>query len=111
MDRRITLRYPVQNRDASGAAVEAWLNAASVWANWTPAGGREFNAALSRNPEITGAFRIRYRAGVDSTYRVLFSGVLYEVVAVLEVGRRSYLDLMVKTSSMIEGTSGSGIQP
>lgn len=98
MDQRVTLRSPVSARSASGEAVNTWVDHKTVWAERLPQSGREWYAAMARNAEVTGIFRIRYRAQVNEKWMMVCGGVSYDIVAVLEVGRRNGMDLLVKTS-------------
>lgn len=96
-DRKITLRFPVVVRNAIGEQVEGFANGQEPFAQWTPITGREFFAADSKQTDMVGTFRIRYRAGIGADWRVFWAGKIYELVSVpVEVGRKSYLDLMVK---------------
>jgi SPP1 family predicted phage head-tail adaptor len=107
-DRLITPRYPAISRGTMGGV--SWLWASSgvqSWAKWLPQSGREFVAAASRHTDLTGILRIRYRNDIAATWRVLLGGVLYDVTAVLEVGRKSYLDLLVKISPEGESVTES----
>lgn len=108
LDRLITPRYPVASRGTSGSAkIASWTETTTSWAAWMPEGGREYVAASARRSDVTGVLRIRYRADVRSTWRITADGVLYEILGVSEVGRRSYLDLSVKRASVQEADFSS----
>lgn len=106
LDRRLTLRYPLIERSATGAAVETWVEGVSVWAEWLPASSREFIAAQARNAETTGVFRIRHRVDVGATWRVVHGDDLFKLTGdPLEVGRRDYLDLPVASLNQSPGSA------
>lgn len=108
LDRLITPRYPALSRGVAGGV--SWLWASSgvqSWARWLPQAGREYVAAASRHTDLTGILRIRYRSDIAATWRVLLDGVLYDIVGIVEVGRRSYLDLIVKLSPEGEAVTAS----
>ena len=99
LDRYVSLRRLDTTLDAIGGAVQSWTHSAYVWGRMLPGNGREFVAAQSRVAEAAGVMRIRYRSDVRETWRVFCEGVGYEVAAPpVEVGRRSFLDLILKSA-------------
>lgn len=60
----------------------AWLT--NVSASIEPLRGRELFAAQEHHSEVTTRIRVRYRAGVEPTMRVVFGSTVYEVLAVLD---------------------------
>lgn len=77
---RITLQSPPAARDALGARSGAWVDEAEVWAAALPLSSRELMAAGQIQSEISVRFRIRYRAGVLPSWRVLWRGVPHAIV-------------------------------
>jgi SPP1 family predicted phage head-tail adaptor len=111
MDRRITLRYPLVAKSATGAVTESWVEVDPVWAQWLPSGSREFIAAQARNAETTGILRIRHRIDVAATWRLLKGDDLFKLTGdPIEVGRREYLDLPVAALNQSPGTALSLLQ-
>jgi len=99
LDRYVSLRRLDTTLDAIGGAVQSWTHSAYVWGRMLPGNGREFVAAQSRVAEAAGVMRIRYRSDIRETWRVFCEGVGYEVAAPpVEVGRRSFLDLILKSA-------------
>lgn len=97
LDRRINFRYPVETRGVGGGVATAWAAPVTkAWGEWLPTTGREFVEAAARVDELTGMLRVRYRSDVLPTWRALVDGATYDIVAVMERGRRDYLDLMLK---------------
>jgi SPP1 family predicted phage head-tail adaptor len=106
MDRRITLRYPVNARGADGSVVPEWIEVVTLWAQWLPASSREFMAAQARNSETTGILRIRHRIDVAADWRVVKGDDLFKLTGdPLEVGRREYLDLPVASLNQSPGAA------
>ena len=103
MDRRVTLRFSVPVRNATGESTDVWVNSRTVWAQWLPQSGREFYAALARNSEITGIFRMAYFADVESRWQLIYGDDLFEVVYVQEVGRKDYIDVIVRAVNQTVG--------
>lgn len=98
LDRRVSLRQLELAIDAIGGFVSSWPHQSYVWAQWLPEMGREFISAQTRIAEAVGVLRIRYRADILATWRVVVDGVAYEVAAPpVQVGRRSFLDLIIKS--------------
>lgn len=100
MDRRVQLLQQVETgRTPSGQRTLEWLPFATPWAERVPNRGQEsFRAQASqRVSTIECSYRIRYRDGVDTTARLrdMRDGKVYEIVAVIEIGRRAGLELMV----------------
>lgn len=93
---RLTLQAPPAARDALGARTGDWTTQATVWGAAWPVSAREQLAAGQINSEITMRFRIRWRAGVLPSWRVLWRGVPYAIVGEpIDVGgERVALDIM-----------------
>lgn len=98
LDRRITLRSPVETRSSSGDVLKGWADLATVWAQRLPARGREFAAAAGRWAETTDVFRIRHRSDLDARCRVVLGVTVYDLTAPpMEIGRTEYLDLFCRS--------------
>ena len=98
LDRRVSLRQLELAIDSIGGFVSSWPHLSYVWAQWLPQMGREFIAAQTRIAEAVGVLRIRYRADILATWRVVVDGVAYEVAGPpVQVGRRTFLDLILKS--------------
>ena len=101
LNKRITLQRKASVQDEWGQPVEQWRNVATVWGNILTVSGRGFvNQELaSGGTEIaraTTSIRIRKRAGIDSTMRVVYGGQVYEIKAVLpDHDGDEYIDLAV----------------
>lgn len=93
---RITLQSPPTGRGGMGQRTGAWVDEATVWADAQPLGSRELLAAGQVNSEISVRFRIRWRAGVLPSWRVLWRGVPHAIVGdPIDVkGERVALDLL-----------------
>ncbi len=77
---RLVLQAPPTTRDGLGARSGAWVTQATVWGAAWPVSAREQLAAGQINSEATVRFRIRYRAGVLPSWRVLWRGVPHAIV-------------------------------
>lgn len=94
----LTQRVRIEYRVKSGTreVTYTWALLVEVWAQWIPLRTRDQFAAGQVQPSITGRFRIRRRSGLDSTMRVVWDGVDYQVVgAPVPVAGREWIDLNV----------------
>lgn len=108
LDRLATPRYPVVARGADGSQSLVWAASSTLsWGKLLPTTGREYQSALAAYDELTGVLRVRYRSDLLPTWRVLLGGVLHDIAAILEVGRRSYLDLLLVSTPGQEALTAS----
>lgn len=108
LDRRVRLEEKVTTQDATyGNPVVTWALVASVWAEMrevlpSRSEAVKHNLESARNQVRV---RIRYRAGVDSAMRIVWDGVVFNIVGgPAELGRREYLELVCERHST-EGAS------
>lgn len=95
---RVTIQQKTISRDnPERIAVESWVDVATIWAAVEPLRGREFFQAQAINAEVTTLIRIRYRSGVLASMRILFDGVQYNILSVIDVNsQHRELHLMCK---------------
>jgi SPP1 family predicted phage head-tail adaptor len=100
LDRRITLQSPVITRDPDfGSESLTWSTQAEVWARLSERQTAESVQAEQRVMLRSTTLRIRWRAGVLSTWRVLLGTRVLRITGTLELGRREWLDLMCEETS------------
>jgi len=58
---------------------EEWNIVATVWAAYRDLSGREFFAARQTNAELTGEFKIRYRAGIKSSHKIIWGERVFDL--------------------------------
>jgi len=63
--------------------VETWADHATVWATVEYLSGRELWQAQQANSEANGRVRIRHRADVDPTMRIIYGSKTLEIITVL----------------------------
>ena len=103
---RVILQRPAPPvLDAHGHSTDAWTYAATVWAAAEPIRGREFFAAGQEQSRAEVRFRIRHRTDVLPTWRVIWRGVAYLLVAppIDTQGQQLQLELMAAR------VAGSGV--
>lgn len=96
LDRRITIEVRTVTQNDAGAPVESWAEFATVWAQKTDLRGDEFFAAQKENGEITTRFRIRHFAGLKAEMRIAYDGLYYDIVQLMELGRRDGWEILAR---------------
>lgn len=94
LDQRVTLQSRSEAADAMGQATITWVDIATVWAQVQALRGREFFAAAQVQAEHTLKVRIRYRADVNETCRLVWQGNHHDITGVIPVGRKEMLEIM-----------------
>ncbi len=91
LDRRVTLERATVSQDAMNEDVLTWSPLATVWASYEPVRDGERFRAAETAAGLSARFVIRWSSAVaDLTPRdrVMFDGVVHEIVAVKEHGGR-----------------------
>lgn len=108
MRHRITLQSRVPSINGYGENAYTWETAvAGIAAEAEPLRGREFFAAAQAESEATVRFRIRYRAGIDATMRVLWRGQAYDIASEpIDVGGLSRAIELMCVAGIRDGRAG-----
>lgn len=85
---RITLQKPTVTRGGDGSEIIAYVAEKTVWVERVKTSGREFYAAQRMNAEVSEVFRIRYRSGMDTRWRVRYGTRILELTFIDDSGRR-----------------------
>ncbi len=110
LDSRILLQSPTSATSGSGAVSESWISRGYVWAAYMPQTGAERFQSMQETGLTLATFRIRWRSGVDETWRVQHDGRTWELIAPpVEQGRRSYLDLICQSTAPVPATPDEGL--
>lgn len=96
LDRKITILERVIEKNSFGEHVASYDSLATVCAEAKPASGSERYVAQQFVAEITHIFTIRYRNDVTPLNRIRFDGRDFDILAVLEIGRREGLAINAK---------------
>jgi SPP1 family predicted phage head-tail adaptor len=94
LDRRVRIEQRAVTRGADGSEVIAWSLLAEVWAQVLPLRGQERYGAGAEQPERDARIRIRWISGISAGMRVQYEGRVWDIQAVLEIGRREGIDLL-----------------
>ena len=95
---KITVQHLVQTVDPLANPVEEWQDLLVTWAAVEPVRSAEHVAGSSAPVYTitTTRFRLRYVDGIEPTMRVLHNGRVYEIVGILDDGRRRELTLVTR---------------
>jgi SPP1 family predicted phage head-tail adaptor len=103
LNQRITLQRAVATRDATGDDIVSWTTVRDVWARVIPIRGREAFVQGVSLSEMDTRFLVRWAsdlAAMDSRWRVLHRGRVYDLVSVAEAHMgRELLELLAKTGA------------
>lgn len=95
LNRRVTLKIQTATQDGTGEVQPtAWSNFiaagdGAIWAEVKDISGREFIAAGSEQNSTQTKVTIRYREGVQPSMRLIYSGRVYQIDAVLGEDRKT----------------------
>jgi SPP1 family predicted phage head-tail adaptor len=93
----ITLKKRTVTTDAGGFKKEVYASAATVYARWQNAHGREVWTADMAGAIAPATLLIRYMAGIDESWVVDKNGEIFEIVSIDNIMERNeYLEIKVK---------------
>jgi len=95
LDRRITIETPSASRGASGQEISSWSTFYACWAAIEYPGTRS-DEQVEADQEVsttTVFFIIHYRDGVNAKMRIAYDSKYYDILNVLEMGRKDFLKL------------------
>lgn len=91
---RVTIELPVETPDGQGGQTVIWSPLATVWAEIRPLKSGETVNAHQMQARTTHVIRVRHRADILPTMRVMFKTRNFAIHGVLDDGeRRRYLYL------------------
>jgi len=94
---RVTIQRLTITQGTAGEVIEGWSDVATVYAAVEPLSGREFWQAQQVAAENQIRVRIRYRAGLDTTMRVIHDTRTLEILSIVNPEeRRRELQLMCR---------------
>lgn len=96
----ITLQSPSQTTDAGGAQVQTYVNVAErpyMLARWVNAHGQEAVSSDAMKSTQRATVTIRYRADVQTTWRILKDGLVWRIVSIDQVqNKRRWTEMIVE---------------
>jgi SPP1 family predicted phage head-tail adaptor len=94
LDRRITIESKTSTLNTFNDPVDTWATLAQVWAAVSYERGIEPYQSGQMDAQRYARFKIRWRTDVDEhTCRIVHDGKTYNILGVLELGRRDGLDI------------------
>jgi SPP1 family predicted phage head-tail adaptor len=100
MRERFALEQPVRTPDDAGGATVTWETVAEVWAAVRPISGDERLAHDQLAGRLTHEVWIRHRTDIAPAMRFTQGPRIYEIVAILELGRRTRLKCLCEERSL-----------
>ncbi len=98
LDRRVVIERYTTTQDEVGEPVKTYEAVDTIWAQVLPLRGQERFVAQQEYAEVTTRFRLRHRTDIDEKMRLVHDGDEYDIMAILEIGRREGLEILAKAS-------------
>jgi SPP1 family predicted phage head-tail adaptor len=100
LKKRVVLQYQAKVADGMGGFTTSWVDDATVWAAIWPVSASETIEAAQTGMTITHRIRMRYRAGLLASWRVLWSGRYFNIVSIIDPNMaHRWLDVMCKETA------------
>lgn len=98
LNKRITLQAQTRTVDAGGGRPVVWVDMATVWAKKVTHRSDEAVQAMATTGLKVHTYRIRYRTDVKTSWRIKDGDIYLNIIGIIEVQRRRWLDLTAKES-------------
>jgi SPP1 family predicted phage head-tail adaptor len=95
MDSLATVQTPTESANGIGEPILTWSDFATRWIAIVPLTGNEQMTAMAQEGSVTHRIRMRYTTGMKPKMRLISKGRTFEVMSVVERGRREEHELMV----------------
>jgi SPP1 family predicted phage head-tail adaptor len=99
----VTIQSQATAQDAYGAAVRAWSDLATVWAEIAPLTGRELWAAQQTAATTTHRVTMRHHPDVTSACRLQFGSRIFGIDSVLNPEERGERLVLLCTEGIGDG--------
>jgi SPP1 family predicted phage head-tail adaptor len=100
LNKRVVLQSPQNAADGMGDFTVTWTDVATVWAALWPVSASETIQAAQATMTITHRIRIRYRASLEASWRILWSGRYFNIVSIIDPNMsHQWLDVMCKEAA------------
>ena len=94
MDHLAVVQTPTESANAIGEPILTWSTFATRWIAILPLSGNEQITALANEGNVTHRIRMRYTAGIKPKMRLVSDGRTFEIMSVVERGRKEEHELM-----------------
>jgi len=95
MDKKATIQTPTDGVNGIGETVLSWDTFTTRYIALLPLTGNEQMTAMANEGSVTHRVRMRYTSGLKPKMRLVAEGRTFEVMSVVERGRREEHELMV----------------
>jgi SPP1 family predicted phage head-tail adaptor len=95
LDTKAVIQQPVEARNSLGEYTLTWSDWATRYIAILPLSGVESINALAVEATVTHRIRMRYTQGLKPKFRIIAEGRTFEIISVLEKGRRVEHELLV----------------
>jgi len=95
MDRKAQIQTPTEAANAIGEPIQTWTPFATRWVSLLPLSGNEAMKAMATQGNVTHRVQMRYTPGLKPKMRLVVEGRTFEIMSVVERGRREQHELMV----------------
>jgi SPP1 family predicted phage head-tail adaptor len=95
MDRLASVQTPTESANGIGEPILTWSDFATRWIAILPLSGNEQMTAMAQEGSVTHRVRMRYTSGMKPKMRLVAEGRTFEVMSVVERGRKEEHELMV----------------
>ena len=95
LDKKAVIQQPVEARNSLGEYTLTWSDWATRYIAILPLSGVESINALAVEATVTHRIRMRYTQGLQPKFRIIAEGRTFEIISVLEKGRRVEHELLV----------------
>lgn len=96
LNRRIQLLKRTQVKQPSGARTDTWTEVAETWAEKLFLTSRDMARTQGVSDNSEAKFRIRYRADINTTMRVVCDGRTFAITGLEEIGQREGWFVLVR---------------
>lgn len=100
---RLTFQKPSATKNGNDVIIPGWAPVCTVWGAAWDVSGREFLEAAAHQMEDITTFTIRWRAGLNTSMRIIFQGKPYEII---EINHLSYRGDFLQIKARIVGGEG-----
>ena len=90
LDRRVRIDQCTWVTDSVGQRIAVWSTLSTVWTKVSYESGGERYEADQKVAERVVKFIVRYNSSLNETMRVVYDGVVHDVLAIEEVDRERY---------------------
>lgn len=95
LDTKAVIQQPTEARNSLGEFTLSWSDWATRYIAILPLAGSEAINALAIEATVTHRVRMRYTQGLQPKYRIIAEGRTFDIISVIERGRRVEHELLV----------------